>query len=212
MSEIHLIDFLDLRRQFTVDIKEAGNQSPSVSTKRKASEDSPASAKRQRLEEVDTTEVILAPTVRPTDKGTRDYRPSQQVAQPSRTPLLDLEDGDIAVVCTTEPDNVQQIMRPPDAGPINYELRRVGGIFLTPSASVLSVQHSALSGSVVAKILTYKGQSSDLIRIAKGWERETRFLSKLHHVSGLHSIPFLLSPSSVCIESWLKLMDLNQIK
>lgn len=55
--EIHVLDFLVLRRQFAVSVQEAAGN---YSSKRKASGLNPISAKRPR-EDMDATEIIFAP-------------------------------------------------------------------------------------------------------------------------------------------------------
>lgn len=171
--EIKVLDFLVLRRQFAVSIKEAVD---SHSAKRKATDLYPIPTKRPR-QDVDATEIILAPTDKLLQQLPTEATASMHFRQVALTGrgLLDLHDEDIAQVQSVHGE------------PSNYELCRLEHIAQTPSASVFTVKHSQLPDDIVAKVIRYEGKKTDLIRCAMNWEREKGFLEKLNHVSIIHA-------------------------
>lgn len=169
-NEIYLLDFLVLRRQFGVSIHEEEHSG----SKRKTADLHNILTKRQRREEdADATEIIFAPTTEqqvPSVAGALVNTSSQQIVPTGRAHILDLNDGDVAVIRSR-------------SGISDYELRRLEKIAMTSSASVFAVHHSALSNDVVDKVLKYKGKTADFARCASNWEQEKTILEKLSHVS-----------------------------
>ena len=202
VPEIHLIDVLILRRKFAVTIQEPNRMISALpSGKRKATELSSSTVAKRRKqdkhqEDVDAIEIILAPAVE-SNITSLDVTPFRQVIPTSSTPLMDLKDGNIAVVRSTRSEIDTQSTRTND-----YELRRLEPIAETASASVFTVRHSALSDNVVAKVMKYRGvDGHNLIQCARGWEREWTFLRGLSHASRyLPFAIFLLQPSLRCLD------------
>ncbi|KAH0430369.1 hypothetical protein CcaCcLH18_07881 [Colletotrichum camelliae] len=175
-AQLHLVDFLMLRRQFTVTLHE-GLAGSSTSIKRLASgfaSDDKQIAMKRRRREGDVTEILLATTANSTRKApdalvagaakTLDpaFTTSRKLIQTGGTPLLDLSDGGVAVVRTIQSRDETSCS--------------------TPTASVFTGRHSALSEKVVAKVIRYRGKTAeDLIKCATIWKREKSVLEKLHH-------------------------------
>ena len=201
MSEIHLLDFLVLRRQFVVSIHETADRHSS-SNKRQNTGLQPTSVKRRR-QDLDTTEILVAPVAESarqlsTRVNISSKMPSQEIISTNQRSLLDLQDGDIAVVSSMEAEESQLNIHGSSRGPRDYEIRRLERIAQTASASVFTVQHSALPKDVVAKVMKYgatiaatktevlkdeEPKETKLIRLARSWEREKSFLERLNHVS-----------------------------
>ncbi|KAK4238423.1 kinase-like domain-containing protein [Achaetomium macrosporum] len=176
-------------RQFTVDISEAPPRVLLSLTKRPASGGEEVVIKRQRLEG-DVSEILLAPAAtlpqdasgtgaikRPDTPSLGTITPARQISRPGITPLLDLLDGEVAIVRTTRPKNIETSSpsRPQAAEQaihINssavYELRRVGGIANAVSSSLFVGQHSGVSNRIVAKVIRYEGKTAiDLAKCAR---------------------------------------------
>lgn len=191
-SDKHLVDILILQRRFSVAIHEAV-PSPLTSAKRPSRNEDGVPAKRRRAG--DTTGIFMAhashfvegaPTdVAPDLLTSRELKagPARQIARRGGTPLLDLGVGELAVIRTAQSGT--DASSPPQGAvrPESYELRRLDRIHDTPSASVFTSRHSALTGNVVAKVMRYgHGKGADLMRCANGWKHEKSFLEKLRHV------------------------------
>lgn len=160
-AQHRLVDFLILRRKFSVTIDRA---TPTGSAKRPISEAEDGTTKRRRLgpDETDETEVLLSITPSPPQRGpftsvkglgaasASISTPIRKIARAGSTPLLDLSDGEIAVVRTTS-DKAQDGTSPPDQM-ATYELGRLKNIADNPSTSVFTCQHSLLSENVVVKV------------------------------------------------------------
>jgi len=201
-SRQHLLDFCLLRRQFLVDISEAPATIPS-SSKHPGSSNDEVAIKRRRLQG-DLSEILLSPAAirpphhHPSDAdaiaapnntntaalslGINTPTPTRQISQPG-VPLLDLRDGEVAIVKTTQAKDTETQATHVTAWTW-YRLRRVGGVANTAASSVFAGQHSELSEPIVAKVIRYKGMSSsDLVKCAGKWRRERDFLDGLRHVS-----------------------------
>lgn len=190
----HLVDFCALRRQFAVDIVEAP-ATPSSSAKHSAPDDSDeeeAASKRRRVKG-DVAEILVAPAAvdqqDPPGAGViaTSTPPSpvlRQITKPGIA-LLDLQDGEEAIVRAIRP--VVGTATTPTGAPglESYRLRRVGGIAINRASSVFAGQHSELSEPVVAKVIKCEGMSSDtsLTKCVRRWRMETEMLQRLHHVS-----------------------------
>ncbi|GKT61152.1 serine/threonine protein kinase [Colletotrichum tofieldiae] len=202
--QLHLVDFLMLRRQFTVTLHE-GLAGSSTSIKRLASglaSDDKQIAIKRRRREGDVTEILLATTANSTRKApdalvagaakTLDpaVTASLKLIRAGGTPLLDLSDGGVAVVRTIQSRDETTCSTPTRAptgvscasNTTTYRLNRLERIADTLSASVFTGRHSALSEKVVAKVIRYRGKTAeDLIKCATIWKREKSVLEKLHH-------------------------------
>ncbi|KAK1514244.1 serine/threonine protein kinase-20 [Colletotrichum abscissum] len=200
-AEQHVADFLMQRRQFTITLHE-GLPGYSASAKRLASGEEQKAGKRRRREGGEA-EVVLTTatdvTRRSNDAAVADgakclslaIPTSRKIARTSGTPLLDLSDGGVAVVRSRQvkDDEVSHLPLGRGAGGVSrcgnqttYRLHRLERIADTLSASLFTGRHSALSEKVVAKVIRYKGKTSeDLIKCASIWKREKSFLEKLHH-------------------------------
>ncbi|KAK1975277.1 kinase-like domain-containing protein [Colletotrichum cereale] len=198
--EQHLVDFLMLRRQFTVTLHESLAGS-STSIKRLASGEEQVATKRRRREG-DITEILLATTADPTRKppdavvagAGKTLDPavtvSRKLTRLGGTPLLDLSDGGVAVVRTIQSRDETSCLpltRAPSgvssaSNTTTYRLNRLERIADTLSASVFTGRHSALSERVVAKVIRYRGKTAeDLVKCATIWKQEKSVLEKLHH-------------------------------
>lgn len=171
----HLFYFSLLQRQFSVTIREAGQQAKS--------------AKRKRLEN-DSDQVTSAPpttalsTSQPAVNNSTDDQqmPSaspREIVNKAAVPLLELADGEVAIVETRYPKSAANEQ-------LSYELQRIKQIGTTPSTSVFTCQQSKITTPqiMVAKVLRYDGQSPDNLRkCSMLWGREKSVLEKLNHVS-----------------------------
>ncbi|KAL2258532.1 hypothetical protein VTK26DRAFT_8129 [Humicola hyalothermophila] len=194
----HLLDFCLLRRQFVVDVSETP-ATVSSSTKRPVSGNDDVAIKRRRLQG-DVSEILLAPA---TIQHAPDSRaiatpnpgaaqnidtiaptPTRQISQPG-IPLLDLRDGEVAIVGTTQPKDTETKPRSQATHVTareTYKFRRVGGIANTNASSVFVGQHSELPEPIVAKVIRYGGMSSrDLVKCARRWRMEKDILVRLRH-------------------------------
>jgi hypothetical protein len=198
----HLLDFCLLRRRFVVDISEPLATVP-LSSKHSASGSDEVAIKRRRLQG-DVSEILLAPAAihpqPPSDANAIATpiaavapsldnvtpAPTRQISQPG-IPLLDLRDGEVAIVRTTQPKGkgTEPHLQATHVTALeSYRLRRIGGIASTAASSVFVGQHSDLSEPIVAKVLRYTGMSSnDLVRYAQKWRMEKDILDRLRHVS-----------------------------
>ncbi|KAL2173947.1 kinase-like domain-containing protein [Thermothelomyces heterothallicus CBS 202.75] len=198
----HLLDFCLLRRQFVVGISEAPATDPSP-TKHPVSGNDEVIIKRRRLQG-DVSEILLAPatvrvqhlsdasaivtpnTIPSPSLGTITPTPTRQISQ-TDIPLLDLRDGEVAIVRTTQPKDTETKPRTQATHVTtleSYKLRRVGGIANTTTSSVFVGQHSELPEPIVAKVIRYGGMSSnDLVKCARRWQIERDILDRLRHRS-----------------------------
>lgn len=158
----HLVDFLVLRRRFTVNISEA-LAGLRASTKHPVPGDDAVSTKRGRRED-DVSKILLAPTTygpKTTFIPNPTATPGQQIVRSGGTPLSDLLDREVAIVKTIQPKSPETdcssspavpTRMPNLSSPATYESRRLGSIADTPSSSVFVGQHSELPEIIVAKI------------------------------------------------------------
>ena len=195
-AEQHILDLLILRRQFTVRIYE-GNVCPTASGKRKAQEDFDVVSKRPRQE--DETEILLVPKTKPpphlygrTVALALTPMASYEVSSATGgTPLICLNNGDTATVQASQSRDDRA------EGPAIYELSRLERVAVTCSASLFTARHTALAEDVVAKVIKYEGKTAeDLVKCARNWAREARFLQKLSHVGVPSLSPSFFFPSS----------------
>ncbi|KAI8278874.1 hypothetical protein K4K60_005891 [Colletotrichum sp. SAR11_57] len=186
-----LVDFLILRRRFTVTIHEAPSLSLTASSrKRQAAGDEDVTLKKRR-QDGDVTEILLAAALDdPVDSGAETTSivrtAARDLVRSEGTPLLDLTRGEVAVI--RGPENGKS-----DSDPVDeqvggdwaaYELRRLERIAETPSASLFTGRHSRLPGNVVAKVIKYTGKTAvDLVKCARSWQQEKTVLEKLHHAN-----------------------------
>ena len=184
-AEQHVLDLLILRRQFTVHIYE-GNVGPTASGKRKAQEDFDVVSKRLRQE--DETEILFVPKTKPPPHLSGRTAPlaltpmaSYDVSSATGgTPLIHLNNGDTATVQASQSRDDRA------EGPAIYELSRLERVAVTCSARLFTARHTALAEDVVAKVIKYEGKTAeDLVKCARNWAREARFLQKLSHVGVL---------------------------
>lgn len=207
-----LVDFVILRRKFSVSTSRAttlpaGTANPA----KRPNSDQDGEATKQRKLGQDETEVVLSVAPNPPSRGalmtsTKDCGAapvsvstrSQEVARTGGTPLLDLSDGDVAVVRTMS-------VKVKDGAAVTdnmaaYELSRLKHITDTRSARVFTCQHSLLSGNVVTKVSKYEGDSAgNLMSCASTWQREKGYLESLRHASTLffdHAPEYAPLPSS----------------
>ncbi|KAK4081681.1 uncharacterized protein Triagg1_2422 [Trichoderma aggressivum f. europaeum] len=196
LEEHHLAEFLLFGRQFSVSIHIANL---SLKTKRGIDDDAEALiGKRQKrndglaetasVQPTNTTTMEPRPVTTATEMNNApDPSPSSPVRQISdkiNVPLLDLADGETAVVRAfrdrTDRSHSQSLSAA--KGPARYRLRRVKQIAVTKSAVVFACKHSAVSEPVVAKVLRCnKDSPSDLRNSALLWKREKETLEKLKH-------------------------------
>ncbi|KAF6798864.1 serine/threonine protein kinase [Colletotrichum musicola] len=198
-AEEDLVDFLILRRQFTFTVREALRPLAS-SRKRSAANDQDVQLKKRRRDG-DLTEVLLAApgfarlddaADAEADVGPITRTTDRQIVRTGGTPLLDLVDGEVAVVRGRREGHAEGDTGPSAAmlvdasgvsgSPAAYELHRLKKIAETPSASLFTGQHSRLAGDVVAKVIRYTAKSPvDLVKCAMVWQQEKRMLESLHH-------------------------------
>lgn len=195
-GEYHLAEFWLLGRQFDVSIHKANNSSR---TKRGIDDGAEENVNKRRKRNND----FAAPTfIQPISKTTIEPRPAaiaskrakahdpspslsaQNVFDKAAVPLLDLADGDEAVIRAPGDSTDKSQSLSGAKGPASYQLRRVKQKGATPSASVFACKHSAVSGPVVAKVLQYKRDEPDKVRMSLSvWKTEKDTLEKLKHVS-----------------------------
>ncbi|KAK4141207.1 kinase-like domain-containing protein [Dichotomopilus funicola] len=184
----HLLDFCVLRRQFVVDIAEAP-PTTSWSARRSAPDDDEASGKRRRVDG-DVSEILVAPAAvdqqdPPGPGAIATSTPPSPVLRQIRKPgitLLDLQDGEEAIVRTIHSAAGTVTAPISTPGLESYRLRRVGAIAINRASSVFASQHSELSEPVVAKVIRYEGMSSNnLTKCVRRWRMETEMLERLHH-------------------------------
>lgn len=177
LHEQHLIDILILQRRHEVSLHRSSTEKNALG-KRILFRDSSLTVKRQRRED-DMTEILFTPA-----STSHDTRNSEQsVISISKSPLVALNDGDVAVVETRQLSHETS-----DAESSNsvtsYKLKRLDIITNTPSASLFVTHHSSWPKRIVAKVIKYEGNpESCLRRCALSWEREKRFLERVNHVS-----------------------------
>lgn len=177
LHEQHLIDVLILQRRHEVSLHRSAEKS--TLGKRILCQDASLTVKRQRRED-DMTEILFTAASTSYDTG----NPEQSLTSISKSPLVALRDGDIAIVEKRQsPSNA-----PSDAEFSNpmtsYKLKRLDVITNTPSASLFVTHHSSWPKRIVAKVIKYEGNpESSLRRCALSWEREKRFLERVNHVS-----------------------------
>ncbi|KAF6814890.1 serine/threonine protein kinase [Colletotrichum plurivorum] len=200
-AEQALVDFLILRRQFTFTIREA--LAPLASSRKRSAADDQNVQLKKRRRDGDLTEVLLAArgSTRLDDAAGADAEADvgpitrtsdRHIVRTEGTSLLDLVDGEVAVVRgrreghadgDTDLSAAMLIDAPAACGTsATYELHRLKKIAETPSASLFTGQHSRLAGDVVAKVIRYTAKSAvDLVKCAMVWQQEKRMLEKLHH-------------------------------
>ena len=171
-AQMHVMDFLLLRRKFTAKRQGAATLA-GASSKRRASSSPEVSEKRPRHEAEgqdgsavqDQIHIVIAPaTAAPTIREI-------DTSSASLGSLLDLKDGDIVTV-----SNI-------GSGRDEYTIERVRKIAMSASAGLFAMKHSALASSVVAKVMRHETYTTDdLIRCARTWENEQKYLERLHHV------------------------------
>ncbi|KAI8313658.1 hypothetical protein K4K59_004185 [Colletotrichum sp. SAR11_240] len=184
-AEQALVDFLILRRQFSVTIHEAP-LSLASSRKRSAADAEDVRLKKRR-HEGDITEILLAAA--PDDDGADDdaglkmtstRTASRQLVHTKGTPLLDLGRGEVAVIRGPRRSHGDVSTE----GSAMYDLRRLEKVADTPSASLFTGRHSGLPVDVVAKVIRYTGKTAvDLVKCARSWQQEKTVLEKLHHAN-----------------------------
>lgn len=206
-AEQALVDFLILRRQFTITMRKALPPLES-SRKRSAADDQDLRAKKRRPDG-DLTEVLLAAAPGSTrlEGGTDAHAAMDSLTRTNDrelfrfqgTPLLDLVDGEVAVVRGRQEGQSDSnnnslsaafLVNATEASgsSATYELRRLQKIADTPSASLFTGEHSRLAGDVVAKVIRYTTKSPvDLVRCARVWQQEKKILERLHHVCATHN-------------------------
>ena len=156
--------------------------SASTSAKRSLISEDEVVAKRRRAG--DTTEILItqrahavagpsaiAPSRPETSLTPVTSTPSRALTRTGGTPLLDLKNGELAIIRTGElgpPSRPSGSTTPSGPfGPARYELRRHDRIARTLSASVFTSQNSAIAENVVAKVIRYEGRvATDLARCA----------------------------------------------
>lgn len=202
LEEHHLAELLLLGRQFDVSIHIANY---SLETKRGIDDEAEGLISKRQKRNDDFAETA---SVKPINKTTMDQRtvttatemndardptPSssiRQISDKTNVPLLDLADGETAVVRAFRDRTDRSQSLSAAKGPARYQLRRVKQIATTKSAAVFACKHSTVSGPAVAKVLQYDRDSSyDLKNSVSLWKREKEALEKLKHVS---QTPFFL--------------------
>lgn len=195
-GEYHPAEFWLLGRQFDVSIHQANNSSR---TKRGIDDGAEENVNKRRKRNNDfaaTTffQPISKTTIEPrpaaiASKRAKAHDPSpslsaQKIFDKAAVPLLDLADGDEAVIRAPGDSTDKSQSLSGAKGPASYQLRRVKQKGATPSASVFACKHSAVSGPVVAKVLQYKRDEPDKVRRSLSvWKTEKDTLEKLKHVS-----------------------------
>lgn len=197
----HLVDFLVLRRCFDVLIRKspsdvsASTKRPLLNEEAEYEKDGKGVFKRQKYQDV--TEILIAPpacplptALEPIVATSHDPVPKstsfRDIVFKDATPFLDLEDGEVAIVRTFPSSNQTgfSLGGNPRSQPATYELRRMKQIGTTRSASVFTCHYSEISENIVAKVLRYKGTSSQALDgFADTWKREKTILEMLRHVS-----------------------------
>ncbi|KAM0463010.1 hypothetical protein ACHAPV_003135 [Trichoderma viride] len=193
-GEYHLAEFWLLGRQFDVSIHQANNSSR---TKRGIDDGAEENVNKRRKRNNDfaaTTFIqpISKTTIEPgpaaiASKGAKAHDPSpslsaQNVFDKAAVPLFDLADGDEAAIRAPGDSTDKSQSLSGAKGPASYQLRRVKQKGATPSASVFACKHSAVSGPVVAKVLQYKRDEPDKVRMSLSvWKTEKDTLEKLKH-------------------------------
>ncbi|KAL6904326.1 Ca2+/calmodulin-dependent protein kinase [Trichoderma evansii] len=194
LEEYHLAEFWLLRRQFDVSIHTTNKP---LETKRGIEDDAEGNiSKRQKRNnnyaETASIQPINKTTIepRPVTIGTKmtdapDPTPSSAVRKISdevTVPLLDLADGETAVIRALRDRTDRSQSLSAAKGPARYQLRRVKQIAATPSATVFTCEHSAVSEPVVAKVLQCNRDSRHTFRTPLLlWKREKATLEKLKH-------------------------------
>lgn len=192
-EEYHLAEFWLLGRQFDVSIQIADNSSH---TKRGLEDGAEENVNKKQRRNADLTETaaiqpINPPTIEPprpviaATKRTeaRDLPPSsvRKISDKAAVPLLDLKDGDTAVIRAPGNRTNKSPSLSAAIGPATYRLQRIEPIAATSSASVFTCQHSVVPERVVAKVLQYKRDSPHAS--SSLWKTEKTTLEKLKHVS-----------------------------
>ncbi|KAL7938695.1 Ca2+/calmodulin-dependent protein kinase [Trichoderma chlorosporum] len=193
-EEHHLAEFWLLGRQFDVSIHIA---KPSLEAKRGIDDDAEGHiSKRQKRSDdfVETASVqpINKTTMEPRPVTTatamtdaRDLTPSSSVRKISdkiTVPLLDLADGETAVVRALRDRTDRSQSLSAAKGPARYQLQRVREISATKSAAVFACKHSVVPEPVVAKVLRCNRDSPSSLRTSTSlWKTEKTVLEKLKH-------------------------------
>ncbi|RFU78266.1 serine threonine kinase [Trichoderma arundinaceum] len=198
IGERHLVEFLLLRRKFSVSIRKAKMPLPA---KRGADDDAQEKTnKRQRLKN-DVTDIAVAHSTNKLatelDPATADtktadshhlasFSSAREIVNKAAVPILELTDKETAIIQTHGDSSTDIISQPtltvksPDA----YQLQRIKHIGATHSTSVFACRHSATLEPLVAKVLRYNEESANnLIRFAELWKREKKILQNLKHRS-----------------------------
>ncbi|KAM0254877.1 hypothetical protein ACHAQJ_006314 [Trichoderma viride] len=195
-DECHLAEFWLLKRQFSVSIRVAKT---SPQAKRSADDDTEVNATKKQKLENDLTATRPAqstnkPTIEPRPattnaKSTHNHHlastsPVREIANKTAVPILDLADGETAVVQTIRVRS--SISQPASSAKdlARYQLQRIEHVGATNSTSVFACQHSAIRGPVVAKVLRHNRDShNNFTKFASVWKREKTVLEKLKHRS-----------------------------
>ncbi|KAK1241409.1 hypothetical protein MKX08_001383 [Trichoderma sp. CBMAI-0020] len=192
--EYHLAEFWLLGRQFNVSIHKAKH---SWRTKRGIDDSAEENVNKRRklnsdltgttsIQPINKTAIEPRPAAIVTKRAkAHDLSPSlstQKVSCKAVVPLLDLEDGDQAIISAPGNSTDKSQSLSGAKGPASYELRRVEQKGATPSASVFACKHSRVSGPVVAKVLQYKRDEPYKVQMSLSiWKTEKETLEKLKH-------------------------------
>ncbi|KAL9477277.1 hypothetical protein ACSS6W_007118 [Trichoderma asperelloides] len=203
-EEYHIAEFWLLGRRFDVSILTANN---SLETKRGMDDDAEGNiSKRQKryhdIAETASIQLInnsntesnpITTATKRTDAHNPAPSPStRRISDKASVPLLDLADGETAVIRALRDRTDRSQSLSAAKGPARYQLRRVKQIAVTASAAVFTCEHSAVTEPVVAKVLQCKKDLPHSLRTSSLlWRREKATLEKLKHVS--HTAGFLRS-------------------
>ncbi|PTB39495.1 hypothetical protein M441DRAFT_28616 [Trichoderma asperellum CBS 433.97] len=193
-EEYHLAEFWLLGRRFDVSIHTANN---SLETKRGMDDDAEGNiSKRQKryhdiaetasIQLINSSNTESKPITTAT-KRTDAHNPApssstRRISDKASVPLLDLVDGETAVIRALRDRTDWSQSLSAAKGPARYQLRRVKQIAVTASAAVFTCEHSALTEPVVAKVLQCKKDLPHSLRTSTLlWKREKATLEKLKH-------------------------------
>lgn len=195
-EDCHLAEFWLLGRQFDVSIHTTNKPSRKKRGINDDTEENASKRQRRTTEFAETASIqhINNPTIEPRPASTvtkkivaRDLAPLssvRKISDKAAIPLLDLADGETAVIRALRDRTDRSQSLSAAKGPARYQLRRVKQIAVTKSASVFTCEHSAVTEPVVAKVLQYSRDSQSTLRNSLSlWKREKATLEKLKHVS-----------------------------
>jgi hypothetical protein len=188
--EYHVAEFLLLGRQFKLSLRTAAN---STGTKRGIDDDAEKNTSKRRKQSSNLTGNAFKQSINETTIGPEPLTAATKKPKACETPLpssvpidslLDLADGATADIQVLGDGTSKYQSLLSANGLTSYTLQRIKKKGASSSASVFTCKHSAISGTVVAKVFRYKRDNPNKTRGSLSpWKREKAALEKLKHVS-----------------------------